>query len=235
MNRLAIDKSCPNCWYVCLVNMGSFAEERGTGFSFDVARLSEPTVVLRAIFLLSVTARALKTAHHPVPNLSSSRTCSALSCFQLVSEEHLNYCYRVPRIVAGTLSLLTWSYRYSVWHPDCGAQGNRVQTTLTSPLRYVIILRPDCEYSWVDVFWTDITDEIAAGNRCFRGSNKMLGTRYLSKNIKIRTYKTIIRPVILYGSETWTITGKMASILMTWERNILRKIYGPKSEHTWHA
>jgi hypothetical protein len=58
----------------------------------------------------------------------------------------------------------------------------------------------------------------------------MLGTRYLSKNIKIRTYKTIIRPVILYGSETWTITGEIASSLMTWERKILRKIYGPKSE-----
>jgi hypothetical protein len=43
----------------------------------------------------------------------------------------------------------------------------------------------------------------------------MLGTRYLSKNMKIRTYKTIIRPIILHGSETWTITGKMASTLMT--------------------
>jgi hypothetical protein len=41
------------------------------------------------------------------------------------------------------------------------------------------------------------------------------------------TYKTIIRPIVLYGSETWTITGKMAS---TWERMILRKIYRPKSE-----
>jgi hypothetical protein len=58
----------------------------------------------------------------------------------------------------------------------------------------------------------------------------MLGTRYLSKNMKIRTYKTIIRPVILYGSETWTISGKMASTLMTWESKILRKIYGPRSE-----
>jgi hypothetical protein len=38
------------------------------------------------------------------------------------------------------------------------------------------------------------------------------------------------RKRILYGSETWTITGKMASTLMTWEREILRKIYGPKSE-----
>jgi hypothetical protein len=52
----------------------------------------------------------------------------------------------------------------------------------------------------------------------------MLGTRYLSKDMKIRTYKTIIRPIIFYGSETWTITGKMASTLMTWERKILKKI-----------
>jgi hypothetical protein len=48
--------------------------------------------------------------------------------------------------------------------------------------------------------------------------------------VKIRTYKTVIRPVILYGSETWTITGKVASTLMTWERKILRKMYGPKCE-----
>jgi hypothetical protein len=36
--------------------------------------------------------------------------------------------------------------------------------------------------------------------------------------------------VVLYGSETWAITGKMASSLMTWEKKILRKIYGPKCE-----
>jgi hypothetical protein len=58
----------------------------------------------------------------------------------------------------------------------------------------------------------------------------ILGTRYISKNTKIRIYKTVIRPVVLYGSETCAITGKMASSLMTRERKILRKIYGPKCE-----
>jgi hypothetical protein len=74
---------------------------------------------------------------------------------------------------------------------------------------------------------TDIKDKIAAGNRCFRAFNKMLGTRYLSKNtsMKIRTYKTIIRPVILYGNETWTITGKMASTLMTWEKDFEENLW----------
>jgi hypothetical protein len=77
---------------------------------------------------------------------------------------------------------------------------------------------------------TDIKDKIAAGKRCFPAFNKMLGTRHLSKNMKIRTFKTIIRPIIFYGSETWTITGKMVSTLMTLEIKILREICGPKSE-----
>jgi hypothetical protein len=76
----------------------------------------------------------------------------------------------------------------------------------------------------------DIKGKIAAGNRCYRSFSKILGTRYISKNTKIRIYKTIIRPVVLHGSETWAITGKMASSLMTCERNILRKVYGPKCE-----
>jgi hypothetical protein len=76
----------------------------------------------------------------------------------------------------------------------------------------------------------DIKGKIAAGNRCYRSFGKILGTRYISKNTKIRIYKTIIRPIVLYGSETWAITGKMASSLVTWERKILRKIYGPKCE-----
>jgi hypothetical protein len=38
--------------------------------------------------------------------------------------------------------------------------------------------------------------------------------------MKIRTYKTVIRPIIIFGSETWTLTGKMAYTLITWERKI---------------
>jgi hypothetical protein len=77
---------------------------------------------------------------------------------------------------------------------------------------------------------TDIKDKTATGNSCFIAFNKMPGARYLSKNMKIRTYKTVIRQIILYDSETWTITGKMASTLMSLESKIVRKNYGPKCE-----
>jgi len=37
----------------------------------------------------------------------------------------------------------------------------------------------------------------------------VLKRRSISQSIKIRLYKTIIRPVVTYGAETWTVTSKM--------------------------
>jgi len=53
----------------------------------------------------------------------------------------------------------------------------------------------------------------------------------MAQSIKIRLYKTNIRPAVTYGAETWTLTNKTEKMLMTWERKILRKIYGPTKEN----
>ena len=39
------------------------------------------------------------------------------------------------------------------------------------------------------------------------------------------------RPAVTYGAETWTLTNKTEKMLMTWERKILRTIYGPTKEN----
>ncbi|PSN53408.1 hypothetical protein C0J52_21382 [Blattella germanica] len=57
-----------------------------------------------------------------------------------------------------------------------------------------------------------------------------MSSRYISKKAKLTLYKTVVRPIVLYGSETWTLSKNMEQHLMTWERKILRKIYGPKFE-----
>jgi hypothetical protein len=43
----------------------------------------------------------------------------------------------------------------------------------------------------------------------------------------MKIYKTIIRPVVTYASETWTLTTKDENNLRIFERQILRKIFGP--------
>ena len=44
--------------------------------------------------------------------------------------------------------------------------------------------------------------------------------------MKHLVYKTIIRPVVTYSSETWTLTAKDENNLPISERQMLRKIFG---------
>ena len=47
------------------------------------------------------------------------------------------------------------------------------------------------------------------------------------RTTKIRTYKTIIRPVALYGSLAWCLTANGEKNSRIWERKVLRNISGP--------
>ena len=51
-----------------------------------------------------------------------------------------------------------------------------------------------------------------------------------SKNLKIKIYRTIILPVVLYGCETWSLTLREERRLRVFENRVLRRIYGPKRD-----
>ena len=53
-------------------------------------------------------------------------------------------------------------------------------------------------------------------------------SRLLSKNLKIKIYKTIVLPVVLYDCETWSLILREESRLRVFENRILRQIFGPK-------
>ena len=48
--------------------------------------------------------------------------------------------------------------------------------------------------------------------------------------LKIKIYKTIILPVVLYGGETWSLTLREESKLRVFENRNLRQIFGPKRD-----
>jgi hypothetical protein len=52
----------------------------------------------------------------------------------------------------------------------------------------------------------------------------------LSRNIKVKPYKTIILPVVLYGCETWSLTLNEDHRLRVFENRVLRRIFGPKRD-----
>jgi hypothetical protein len=52
----------------------------------------------------------------------------------------------------------------------------------------------------------------------------------MSKNLKIKIYKTAILPVVLYGCETWSLTLREEHRPRVFEKRALKKIFGPKRE-----
>ena len=52
----------------------------------------------------------------------------------------------------------------------------------------------------------------------------------LFKNLKIKIYRTIILPVVLYGCETWSLTLREVCRLRVFENRVLRKVFGPKRD-----
>jgi hypothetical protein len=52
----------------------------------------------------------------------------------------------------------------------------------------------------------------------------------LSRNLKVKIYKTIILPVVLCGCETWSLTSREEHRLKGFENRVLRRIFGPKRD-----
>jgi len=60
------------------------------------------------------------------------------------------------------------------------------------------------------------------------GAESFVSTSLLSKNLKIKIYRTIILPVVLYGCEIWSL--REVRRLRVFENRVLRRIFGPKRD-----
>jgi hypothetical protein len=58
---------------------------------------------------------------------------------------------------------------------------------------------------------------------------RVLSSRLLSRNVKVKIYKTIILPVVLYECETWSLTLREEHRIRVFDNRVL-KIFGPKRD-----
>ena len=65
---------------------------------------------------------------------------------------------------------------------------------------------------------------LKSGSDCYHSVENIVSYSLLYKNVKIKIYRTIMLPVVLYGCQTWSLTLREESSLRVFENRVLRKI-----------
>ena len=72
----------------------------------------------------------------------------------------------------------------------------------------------------------EIKSRIAEGNICVYNLGQLFRSRAMSKAVKIKINKMMVKLVVMCGNETWPVKEMDMKRLNTWEKKILRVIYG---------
>jgi hypothetical protein len=75
----------------------------------------------------------------------------------------------------------------------------------------------------------EIKNRLSSGNACYHSFQSSV-LPLLSRNVKVKIYKTIILPVVFYGCETWSLTSREEHRLRMFENSVLRRIFGSKKD-----
>ena len=78
----------------------------------------------------------------------------------------------------------------------------------------------------------EIKSRLKSGNACYRSVQNLLSSNLLSKTIKMKTYRTIILLVVLYGCESLSLILRDKHRLRVFDNRLLWRIFGPKRYET---
>jgi hypothetical protein len=71
----------------------------------------------------------------------------------------------------------------------------------------------------------EVKCRLNSGNACYHSVQSLL-----SRDVKVKIYKTVILSVVLYGCETWSLILTEEHRLRVSEDRLLRRIFGPKRD-----
>ena len=76
----------------------------------------------------------------------------------------------------------------------------------------------------------EVKSRLKSGNACYNSVQNLLSSRMLSKNCKIKIYRIITLPVVLYGCETSSLKKRKERRLRVFENRVLWRIFGHKRD-----
>jgi len=76
----------------------------------------------------------------------------------------------------------------------------------------------------------EIKSRLRSGNACYHSVQNLLFSRLLSENLKLKIYRIIILPIVLYGCETWSLTLREERKPRVFQNMVLRRIFGPRRD-----
>jgi len=76
----------------------------------------------------------------------------------------------------------------------------------------------------------EIREGNVKGNKAFHANKTLFKSKMVSRKSKLKLYWSVIRPIVVYGCETWVLKESIIQRLSVFERKILRKIFGPTKE-----
>jgi hypothetical protein len=76
----------------------------------------------------------------------------------------------------------------------------------------------------------EIKCRLNLGDDCYHWVQCLLSYRLLSRNLKVKIYKTIILPVVFIGVKLGPLTLREEHKLRAFENRVLRRIFGPNRE-----
>jgi len=77
----------------------------------------------------------------------------------------------------------------------------------------------------------EIKERIALGTKAYYPNLKFFKSRLVTKYSKLKLYRTVIRPIVTYTSETWVLKQPVIQKILVFERKILIRIFGPTKEN----
>ena len=118
------------------------------------------------------------------------------------------------------LKLSTWSSRDQSAGRSHSMKTDNSSFKRVKDFKYLGTILPKQNY-----IKEEIKSNLKSGNACYHSVQNLLYSSLLSKNLKIKAYRTIILPVVLCGCETWSLTLREERRLRVFENRMLRRVW----------